>query len=187
MPSPHCAHISATDHCLQVPLWDSAVPGCFSPHRDLSPHPTRALTCYSHPSLLSFLGPHLRPRGLQGTQGAVPKENRTAAATNCSCNSSQWCRCSMGSHLGMEGDLGEEQPCVDAHQLPIAVVQVTLQEPRGKYAEPRVMPKMPSVVASIGCIHPMGVGQPAAAPQLSLAPSCGLFQVVAHFPHACDA
>lgn len=36
------------------------------------------------------------------------------------------------SHLGVEGDLGEEEPRVDAHQLPIPVVQMALPETRGE-------------------------------------------------------
>lgn len=37
-----------------------------------------------------------------------------------------------GSHLGVEGDLGEEEPRVDAHQLPVSVVQMTLPETQGE-------------------------------------------------------
>lgn len=36
------------------------------------------------------------------------------------------------SHLDVEGDLGEQEPCVDAHQLPVPVVQMALQRHEGE-------------------------------------------------------
>lgn len=93
------------------------------------------------------------------------------------------CRRCGGSHLGVEGDLGEEEPRVDAHQLPVAVVQMALPETRGENwgiwsdAENHL--------------------PPTAAPQLSPSPTCPslhahplpsrLFQLVACFPHVRDA
>lgn len=43
-----------------------------------------------------------------------------------------WCGGGRGSHLDVEGDLGEQEPCVDAHQLPVPVVQMALQRHQGR-------------------------------------------------------
>lgn len=93
------------------------------------------------------------------------------------------CRRCGGSHLGMEGDLGEEEPRVDAHQLPVAVVQMALMKTQrenwGIWSDAEN--HLP----------------PTAAPQLPPSPTCPslhphplasrLFLLVGCFPHARDA